>query len=138
MAGEAQDRRVTTFVADASAILAMLDSEPGHERVAAELPSTVMSTVNLAEVVTSLINKGIPAADARRTAESLEVETVPLDKELALDAGALRETTRSHGLSLGDRACLALASREGLPVLTADRAWESLDIGVEVRLIRGE
>ncbi len=127
---------MTTHVADASAILAMLDREPGHQRVAAALPATVMSTVNLAEIVTSLINKGIPAADARRTTESLEIETVPLDRELALAAGALREVTRSHGLSLGDRACLALGRHLALPVLTADRAWAELDVGIEIQLIR--
>ena len=127
---------MTTHVADASAILAMLDREPGHQRVAAALPATVMSTVNLAEIVTNLINKGIPAADARRTTESLEIETVPLDRELALATGALREVTRSHGLSLGDRACLALGRHLALPVLTADRAWVELDVGVEVQLIR--
>ncbi len=127
---------MTTHIADASAILAMLDREPGHERVAAELPATVMSTVNLAEIVTSLINKGIPAADARRTTESLEIETVPLDRELALAAGALREVTRSHGLSLGDRACLALGRHLALPVLTADRTWAELDVGIEIQLIR--
>ncbi len=121
---------------DASAILAMLEREPGHERVAARLGSTTMSTVNLAEVVTSLINKGVLGADARRTAASLEIETVPLDRTLALDAGALRETTRHRGLSLGDRACLALARHLALPVLTADRRWADLDIGVEVQLIR--
>ncbi len=127
---------MTTHIADASAILAMLDREPGHERVAAALPATVMSTVNLAEIVTSLINKGIPAADARRTTESLEIETVPLDRELALAAGALREVTRSHGLSLGDRACLALGRHLALPVLTADRTWAELDVGIEIQLIR--
>ena len=127
---------MTTHVADASAILAMLDREPGHQRVAAALPATVISTVNLAEIVTSLINKGIPAADARRTTESLEIETVPLDRELALAAGALREVTRSHGLSLGDRACLALGRHLALPVLTADRTWAELDVGIEIQLIR--
>lgn len=127
---------MTTHVADASAILAMLDREPGHQRVEAALAETVMSTVNLAEIVTSLINKGIPAADARRTTESLEIETVPLDRELALAAGALREVTRSHGLSLGDRACLALGRHLALPVLTADRTWADLDVGIEIQLIR--
>ncbi len=127
---------MTTHVADASAILAMLDREPGHQRVEAALAETVMSTVNLAEIVTSLINKGIPAADARRTTESLEIETVPLDRELALAAGVLREGTRSHGLSLGDRACLALGRHLALPVLTADRTWAELDVGIEIQLIR--
>ncbi len=125
-----------TYVADASAILAMLDRQPGHQRVAAALPATVMSTVNLAEIVTSLINKGIPAADARRTTESLEIETVSLDRELALAAGALRQVTRSRGLSLGDRACLALARHLAFPVLTADRTWAELDVGIEIQLIR--
>ncbi len=124
------------FVADASAVLAMLDREPGHQRVAAELPSTVMSAVNLAEVVTGLINKGFPAAEARRATVSLDIETIALDSDLALAVGTLREATRSHGLSLGDRACLALARHLNLPALTADRAWVNLDIGVEVRLIR--
>ena len=127
---------MTTHVADASAILAMLDREPGHQRIEAALPATVMSTVNLAEIVTSLINKGIPAADARRTTESLEIETVPLDRELALAAGVLRKVTRSHGLSLGDRACLALGRHLALPVLTADRTWADLDVGIEIQLIR--
>ncbi len=127
---------MTTHVADASAILAMLDREPGHQRVEAALAETVMSTVNLAEIVTSLINKGIPAADARRTTESLEIETVPLDRELALAAGVLREGIRSHGLSLGDRACLALGRHLALPVLTADRTWADLDVGIEIQLIR--
>ena len=121
---------------DASAILAMLEGEPGHERVAAALPSAVISTVNLAEIVGSLINKGVPAADARRTATLLEIETVPLDAETALEAGVLRAATRSRGLSLGDRVCLALARRRELPVLTADRPWADLDLGIEVRLIR--
>lgn len=60
----------------------------------------------------------------------------PFDTDLALRAALLRNSTRPYGLSLGDRACLALARREGLPVLTADRSWAKLDVGVEVVLIR--
>jgi PIN domain nuclease of toxin-antitoxin system len=63
-------------------------------------------------------------------------DRVPFDEELARGAGALRPATKSLGLSLGDRACLALAQREGLPVLTADRAWAKLAVGVEVKVIR--
>ncbi len=127
---------MTTHVADASAILAMLENEPGNKLVAAKLSAIVMSTVNLAEVVSALINKGFAASSARRTLETLEIETHPFDRDLALVVGTLRETTRHLGLSLGDRACLALARHLELPVLTADRVWTELDIGVEVRLIR--
>ena len=127
---------MTAHVADASAVMAMLQGEPGHDRMAAGLDSTVMSAVNLAEVVTGLINNGIPAEDARRRTEAMDIETAPLDKDQALTAGALREVTAHLGLSLGDRCCLALALSLGLPVLTADRNWAELDIGVEVVLIR--
>ena len=127
---------MTAYVADASAILAMLEGEPGHKLVATKLSEIVISTVNLAEVVSGLINKGFSAASARRTAQTLEIETHPFDRDLALTVGTLREATRSLGLSLGDRACLALARHLELPVLTADRVWTELDIGVEVRLIR--
>ena len=127
---------MTAHVADASAVMAMLQGEPGHDRMAAGLDSTVMSAVNLAEVVTGLINNGIPAEDARRRTEAMDIETAPLDKDQALTAGALREVTAHLGLSLGDRCCLALALSLGLPVLPAARNWAELDIGVEVVLIR--
>lgn len=127
---------MTAHVADASAVLAMLQGEPGHDRMAAGLGSTVMSAVNLAEVVTGLINNGIPAEDARHRTEAMDIETAPLDKDLALTAGTLREVTAHLGLSLGDRCCLALARQLKLPVLTADRSWTELKIGVEVVLIR--
>jgi len=121
---------------DASALLAMLNGEPGRGVVASVLPSACISAANLAEVVTGLVNKGLSAALARQTAEDLTVRTFSLDRDLALTAGALREVTAHLGLSLGDRCCLALALSLGLPVLTADRNWAELDIGVEVVLIR--
>jgi ribonuclease VapC len=95
-----------------------------------------MSAANYAEVISKLIDSGATAADAVAATRDLSIEIAPLDAETAADAGGLRAVTGSRGLSLGDRACLALARREGLPVLTADRAWAGLDIGVEVVLIR--
>lgn len=121
---------------DASAILAMLNGEPGRGMVAGVLPSACVSAANLAEVVTGLVNKGLSAALARQTAEDLTIRTYALDRDQALTAGALRENTGHLGLSLGDRCCLALSLSLGLPVLTADRAWAELDIGVDVVLIR--
>ena len=124
------------FVLDSSAILALLNDEAGADVVAEILPSSVVSTVNLAEVIASLVNKGVSAADAEATLLTLDCKSEPFRREEALLAGRLRESTRQAGLSLGDRACLALALSLGLPVLTADRAWRNLPLEVEVRLIR--
>ncbi len=96
-----------------------------------------MSSVNLAEVATFFTNGGIAIDEVRDMLMALDLPTVPFDDDLAFGAAALRLPTRRFGLSLGDRACLALAKREGLPALTTDRVWSDLDIGVEVRLIRG-
>ena len=124
------------FVLDSSAILALLNDEAGGDVVAEILPSSVVSTVNLAEVIASLVNKGVSGADAEAALLTLDCKSEPFRREEALLAGRLRESTRQAGLSLGDRACLALALSLGLPVLTADRAWRNLPLEVEVRLIR--
>ena len=124
------------FVLDSSAILALLNDEAGGDVVAEILPSSVVSTVNLAEVIASLVNKGVGGADAEAALLTLDCKSEPFRREEALLAGRLRESTRQAGLSLGDRACLALALSLGLPVLTADRAWRNLPLEVEVRLIR--
>ena len=124
------------FVLDSSAILALLNDEAGADVVAEILPSNVVSTVNLAEVIASLVNKGVSGADAEAALLTLDCKSEPFRREEALLAGRLRESTRQAGLSLGDRACLALALSLGLPVLTADRAWRNLPLEVEVRLIR--
>ena len=124
------------FVLDSSAILALLNDEAGADVVAEILPSSVVSTVNLAEVIASLVNKGVSGADAEAALLTLDCKSEPFRREEALLAGRLRESTRQAGLSLGDRACLALALSLGLPVLTADRAWRNLPLEVEVRLIR--
>lgn len=100
------------------------------------METSVLGAVNLAEVATRLLDLGVSAADIDGLPERLRCEVVPFDEDLALSAGLLRVQTRHLGLSVGDRACLALAQREGLPVLTGDRAWAKLDVGVEVVLIR--
>jgi PIN domain nuclease of toxin-antitoxin system len=96
----------------------------------------MISAVNVAEVITRLIDLGYSPEAAEVAISRGGFEVIPFDTAAASLAAKLRVTTRHLGLSLGDRACLALAEREGLPVLTADRAWASLDIGVEIRLIR--
>ena len=123
-------------VLDASALIALLHREPGGEMVAAVLDNAVMSSVNLTEVITKMIDKGVPPDQARQVTLASNVVTVAFDEELAITAGLMRDPTRSRGLSLGDRACLALAQRMNVPALTADRNWLAVDVGVDVRLIR--
>ena len=129
-------RLVTEAVLDASALLALLNSEPGAARVAAALPGAAMSSVNLSEVVAELADVGMPDDAIRSALESLSLEIVSFDSEQAFQSGALRPQTRALGLSLADRACLALAMRLDVPALTTDRAWLDLGIGPEVRLLR--
>jgi len=110
-------------VLDASALLALLQNEPGAEVVAARLPQCVMSAVNLSEVVAKLVDRGLPEADLRAALDMLDIDVRDFDTEAAYAAGELRRITRSAGLSLGDRACLALAMRLGAAAVTADRGW---------------
>jgi PIN domain nuclease of toxin-antitoxin system len=122
-------------VLDASALLALLKSEPGSERVAAIMERAVIGAVNLAEVTSKLVRDGVPVDVIREWIEALEVQTRPFDQELAYATGALLPATRSRGLSLGDRACLALGRQLEATVLTTDRAWAGLDIGLDVDVI---
>ena len=96
-----------------------------------------MSTVNFAEVVTKYVLRGF-AAQGERLREELPVVFVPMDEDLALQAALMAAVTRPLGLSLGDRICLALARRTGLPALTADRSWLEVagTLGVAVEAIR--
>jgi PIN domain nuclease of toxin-antitoxin system len=126
---------VSDAVLDASAVLALLQDEPGSDRVLESLPGALICSVNLSEVVAKLTELGMPETDIR-VALSLGLEVVAFDEALAYSAGALRPVTRSAGLSLGDRACLALARSRSLPALTTDRAWRDLDIDVTVEVIR--
>jgi len=129
--------RVSSCVADASAVLAALLREPGGD-VAARLmgEDAVVSTVNLAEIVTRLQREGWPE-DAIETVLSRATFDVEVFSETqAVDTGLLRAFTSHLGLSLGDRACLALARELRLPVLTADKAQASADVGVEITLVR--
>jgi len=127
---------VSKYVLDASAMLALLNQEPGMEQVAAVLGESCMGTVNYCEVLGKLIDAGLPEEDARESVELLNVEVIPFDTDMARLAAVLRPTTKTLGLSLGDRSCLALALSRRNVVLTAERAWAKLKIGVKVELIR--
>jgi PIN domain nuclease of toxin-antitoxin system len=126
------------MILDASAVLAFLLREPGQDRVMeALLAEPRMSTVNFAEVVTKYVLRGA-AVQGERLRDELPVLFVPVDEDLALQAALMSAVTRPFGLSLGDRICLALARRTGLPALTADRSWLEVaaELGVTVETIR--
>lgn len=127
-------------VLDASALIALMDAEPGREAVAAVLPGARMSAVNLAEVVSKLAERGMPAAEAHADALALGIDVTSFDAELALDVGTLRPSTRAAGLSLGDRCCLALARRHRAAVLTTEARWAQVEeaVGVTIRNIRAK
>jgi PIN domain nuclease of toxin-antitoxin system len=127
---------VAKVVLDASALLAYLRSERGADRIAASIGDAIISAVNHAEVVSKLILRGASLPVVQKALGYLDLDVVDFDRDLAEASGELIMQTKSLGLSLGDRACLALAARESLPVLTTDRAWSDLDIGVEVQLVR--
>ncbi len=124
------------WVLDASAVLAAFYHEPGGEQVGHALPQSILSAVNACEVVTGLIGRGTPPDTASQMVRNLTCQPIAVDTELGLRAGQLIVLTRSKGLSLGDRICLALAEREGVPALTADRAWAELGLDIKVSLIR--
>jgi PIN domain nuclease of toxin-antitoxin system len=125
-----------TVVLDASAVLAVLNSEPGGDKVSGHLSGGLMSAVNAVEVGTRLVDAGMTPDIANEAIDLLGMTIVDFDGELAAVATALRPATRKAGLSLADRACLALAVRENLPAITADQLWSSVDVGVKVEMIR--
>lgn len=127
---------MTEAVLDASAILASINREAGGAEVDDIVDQASASAVNLAEVVGKLIDNGSTMDQALAIAQGLPCRIVDFDREAAIQAGLLRGPTAKYGLSLGDRACLALARREELPALTTDRAWAQVDIGVEIRMLR--
>ena len=123
-------------VLDASAVLALLQGEPGSGLVSARLPGATVSAVNFSEVVAKLADAGMPEAEIRRALNPLGLEVRAFDQQDAIAAGLLRPLTRTFGLSLGDRACLALGAALSRPVITTERAWKKLKIGVDVVLAR--
>ena len=124
------------YVLDASALLALLNREPGADMVRPVVESSVISSVNWAEVLQKATAVGMEIPVVREHVQSLGLGVLEFTGDDAEFAAQLWSTTRRTGLSLGDRACLSLAHRLGLPALTADRAWSGLNLDIDVRFIR--
>ncbi|MGH6680561.1 MAG: PIN domain-containing protein [Bradyrhizobium sp.] len=123
-------------MADASAILALLKEEPFEKIEPRRLFGATISAVNLSEVLERLCSGGLSQLEAEEAVTSLDLRVVEFDEPQARLAAYLRPHTRRAGLSLGDRACLALGLNLGRPIITADRAWMRVDVGAEIILIR--
>lgn len=125
------------MVLDASAVLALVQDEPGADLVEHELGGALLCTVNLAEVVGKLVDADLDPRQLTPLLRAAGVVVEPLTERDAELAGALRDVAGGRALSLGDRCCLALALRDASgAVLTADRAWAALGLPLTVRLIR--
>jgi PIN domain nuclease of toxin-antitoxin system len=128
---------MSRVVLDASAVLAVLKDEPGAQEIIPLLGDCVICAVNFSEVLASMSRLAPDLSPVLADLRQVVRDVRPFDDSLALIAARLAGPTRPFGLSLGDRACLALAQQLGAPALTADRAWAGLDLGVEVILVRG-
>ena len=124
------------IVFDSSALLALVFEEPGGDRVLSCLPGNRVSAVNHSEVVMRIVERGRSFDEAKRIVTRMQLEIASFDRALAERAAELQPTTAAFGLSLGDRACIALAERLGARVMTADRQWAKARLPVEIELIR--
>ena len=127
---------MSSVVLDASAILAVINREAGAEIVVPRLRGAIVSSVNLAEILSKAGDLKMTLESMKWVIDGLRVEIVGFDEESAYVTGSLREATRSAGLSLGDRACLSLGLLRKIPVVTAEKSWRGLGLDVEVVQIR--
>ncbi len=128
---------MSRVVLDASVLLAVLNGEPGAEKMTPQIMSAAAaSTVNVAEVHGKLVQRGISSDDAWTATSGVIDEAVAFSADQAKTAGDLVGQTRPLGLSLGDRACLALGIALRAPVYTADRSWKKLKLGIRIHVIR--
>ena len=127
---------MSSAVLDASALLAFLRREPGGERVGEVLAESSISAVSLAEVLSTALDHGASLEPACAAVARLPIGILSFDPHDAYIVASLRPLTRQIGLSLADRASIALAQKLGLPVLTAERSWRGVLTSTEIELIR--
>lgn len=125
-----------SVILDASALLALLFDEPGGDVVLPLAKGSRLLSVNFSEVIQRVVATGGAAEQAEQAIDRLEIAIIPFDRRLARAAADLREPTKFIGASLADRACLALGQTSSLPILSGDRDWCKLDLGIEIRMIR--
>lgn len=127
---------MSKYVLDASAILALLNEEPGKDRVEAVLAESIVGSVNYCEVLTKLNDTGMTDKESADSFALLNIAVIDFDDRMARIAAGLRTNTKTFGLSLGDRSCLALGLIRKATVITADRAWSKLKVGAVIEVLR--
>jgi ribonuclease VapC len=127
---------MSNIVFDASAIIAIINDEVGGKEVISYLKNGVMSAVNFSESVAFLNRASLSIDEARQIIKDLLADIILFDEDQAYLAAELKSSTKKFGLSLGDCACLALAKLRNLPVITADRAWKEVDLGIKIIFLR--
>ncbi len=125
-----------SVVLDASALLAFLHDEPGSDSVSRALADSHVSTVNWSEVLQKSLQRNVNIEGMAQEFTDVGLSFEPLTSQQAEIAARLWSQTRNRGLSLADRICLTLAMDKALSVLTADRAWNELDLAIDIRVIR--
>jgi PIN domain nuclease of toxin-antitoxin system len=127
---------VSSVVLDASALLAFLRREPGGDNVQAFLNDAIISAVNLSEVMAKAAEFPDGFEAAKLALKGLPLQVAAFDEEQGVIAAGLRPVTRPLGLSLGDRCCIALGLIRELPVMTTDREWLKLPLGIPIQILR--
>ncbi|WP_082143967.1 PIN domain-containing protein [Nitratireductor soli] len=128
--------RMTPYIIDTSAILAVVFGEPGQETAARLARGGIISSVTLAEIVSKCIERSIPEQIALDYVQDSNIDVTSFDEDVAILAGRLFAYAPKGTLSLGDRACLATAIRHDGTAVTADRIWAAFDLGCKIELIR--
>ena len=128
---------MSKVVLDASALLALIKNEPGAKIVEELLGNIVMSSVNVAEVASILLDSDMSPEEAQEAIEPFVDSIIPFNLKHSIDCAALKKITKHLGLSLGDRACITLGIQLGLPIYAADKIWLELKLeNAKIKLIR--
>ena len=128
---------MSKVVLDASALLALIKNETGGDIIERLLGNIVMSSVNISEVAAILLNSSMSLEECKDVIEPFVDSIIAFDSELSFITASLRQTTKHKGLSLGDRACIALGIKLQAPIYTADKIWAELNINkADIKLIR--
>ncbi len=125
------------YILDSTALIALVGLESGSQRIAEILENSAVSAVNLAETANKLLEKGFSEAEVRESLAKLKLKVKDWSEEMAYRSAEFTRFNKSHGLSLGDRACLTLAKQLRATAVTSDRAWRRIpSLGVPIMIFR--